>query len=45
MIWYEASPSLPAVSSVRKEGKTKYIELNGEGTIDEIKDTLLKQLA
>ena len=28
-----------------KEGKTKYIELNGEGTIDEIKDTLLKQLA
>jgi adenylate kinase len=27
------------------KGKTKYIELNGEGSIDSIKDTLLKQLA
>ncbi len=27
-----------------KKGKTKYIELNGEGSIDSIKDTLLKQL-
>ncbi len=27
------------------EGKTKYIELNGEGTIDSIKETLLSQLA
>lgn len=26
------------------KGKTKYIELNGEGSIDSIKDTLLKQL-
>lgn len=28
-----------------KQGKTKYLELNGEGSIDSIKDTLLKQLA
>ena len=27
------------------EGQTKYIELNGEGSIDSIKDTLLNQLA
>ena len=27
------------------EGKTKYIELNGEGSIESIKETLLKQLA
>ena len=28
-----------------KQGVTAYIELNGEGSIDSIKDTLLKQLA
>ena len=27
------------------EGKTKYIELNGEGTIDSIKETLISQLS
>ncbi len=27
------------------KGKSKYIELNGEGSIDSIKDTLLKQLS
>lgn len=27
------------------EGKTKYIELNGEGSIDAIKETLLSKLA
>ena len=26
------------------EGKTKYIELNGEGSIDSIKETLISQL-
>ncbi len=30
---------------IAAKGKTKYIELNGEGSIDSIKDTLLKQLA
>jgi hypothetical protein len=28
-----------------KAGKTKYIELNGEGSISSIKETLLSQLA
>ena len=27
------------------EGKTKYIELNGEGSIDSIKETLLSKLS
>ena len=30
---------------IAAEGKTKYIELNGEGTINEIKEYLLSQLA
>lgn len=48
-IYYDAKEGTLAAAYFYKDlaakGKTKYIELNGEGTIDSIKDTLLKQLA
>ena len=48
-IYYDAKEGTLAAAYFYKDlaakGKTKYIELNGEGSIDSIKDTLLKQLA
>ncbi len=48
-IYYDTNTGTLAAAYFYKklaaEGKTKYIELNGEGTIDSIKDTLLAQLA
>ncbi|MBF0482682.1 MAG: adenylate kinase [Desulfovibrionaceae bacterium] len=48
-IYYDTKEGTLAAAYFYKDlaakGKTKYIELNGEGSIDSIKDTLLKQLA
>lgn len=48
-IYYDTTTGTLAAAYFYKklaaEGKTKYIELNGEGTIDSIKETLLAQLA
>jgi adenylate kinase len=47
-IYYDATTGTLAASYFYKDlaakGACKYIELNGEGSIDSIKDTLLKQL-
>jgi tRNA(Ile)-lysidine synthetase-like protein len=48
-IYYDTKTGTLAASYFYKDlaakGKTKYIELNGEGSIDSIKETLLAQLA
>ncbi|MGE4539156.1 MAG: adenylate kinase [Desulfovibrio sp.] len=48
-IYYDTKTGTLAAAYFYKDlaakGKTKYIELNGEGTIDSIKETLLAQLA
>ena len=48
-IYYDTTTGTLAAAYFYKnlaaQGKTKYIELNGEGTIDSIKETLLAQLA
>lgn len=48
-IYYDTTTGTLAAAYFYKklaaEGKTKYIELNGEGSIDSIKETLLAQLA
>jgi len=48
-IYYDAKTGTMAAAYYYKDlaakGETKYIELNGEGSIDSIKDTLLKQLS
>ena len=47
-IYYDTKTGTLAAAYFYKDlaakGQTKYIELNGEGSIDSIKDTLLKQL-
>lgn len=47
-IYYDENNGTLAAShffkNLAKDGKTVYIELNGEGTIDEIKNTLLSRL-
>ena len=47
-IYYDTETGTLAAAYFYKDlaakGETKYIELNGEGSIDSIKDTLLKQL-
>lgn len=47
-IYYDTTTGTLAAAYFYKDlaakGKTKYIELNGEGSIDSIKDTLLSQL-
>lgn len=47
-IYYDTKEGTLAAAYLYKDlaaqGKTKYIELNGEGSIDSIKDTLLKAL-
>ena len=48
-IYYDTNTGTLAAAyfykDLAKEGKTKYVELNGEGSITSIRDTLLKSLA